>query len=655
MVFARRTKQTKSSRQAGVAVAIVSAVTVGSSFITSVRRSGAHGGGDIGSMTTLLVFAAAVGLPVIIFLIVKAIRSGDDEGTRVEDSKTGANTGANTDSSSDSASDENEGVAPRAILLAILAAVVAIGLGMFAWVQTAHAQGTMERGALVLRNGNDTIVVDRFTRSADTLRGSSSTKGQARFDYVIALGADTSVRTMRLRAFKFGAASTEAPFQESFTTMTGDSAIINIAGNMTRLATKPGAIPDLNNALAITELFTRRARAAGGSGDYWFFALQGGQTVPLTVRPIGADSLLVNILSQKQHYKVDALGRILGGMIEGQPLTLSRANELEAAKITFDLKPAAPAEKADYSAPRGAPYSAEEVSFRGPSGITLGGTLTLPTNVRGPFPAAITITGSGQEDRDELLPIAGGIRLFRQVADTLSRVGIAVLRLDDRGLGASTGNFATSTTADFADDIRAGLAYLRSRSEIDGNRLALIGHSEGGIIGPMVAATDPKVRAMVTFGGPGDKMIEMSMAQNKWAVDHALKLTQHERDSILVFARAALQPEKQSSPMLKFWMSYDPAPAARQVKASTLILQGENDRQVPVENAEKLAALIRSGGNKDVTVRIFPGTDHLFIDDPTGDFLDMYAHLKTNKVSPVILGAMADWLKVKLGAPAVVK
>ena len=651
MVFPSRTKQTKGSRQAGVAAAVVAAAAAGSSYLTSSKHNGLHSAGGKGSMTTWLIFGAAVLLPVVVLVIVRMVRSGDDDGTRAED----ARADANTDASADPSTEANEGSPLTPILGAILFALAFIGIGLAIWIGTARAQGTTERGALVLRNGNDTVVVDRFTRTADTLRGSSSTKGQARFEYVIALGPNNAVRTMRLRAFKFGAAPGEKPLQEIFTTMSGDSAFIDVAGKMTRVATKAGAIPDLNNALAIMELFTRRARSAGGSGDFWYFALQGGATVPLTVRPIGADSLVVNIFSQKQHYKVDAVGRILGGMNAGQPLILSRANELEASRITFDLRAAAPAVKTDYSAPRGAPYTAEEVSFKGPGGITLGGTLTLPTNMRAPFPAAITITGSGQEDRDEYIPIAGGIRLFAQVADTLSRVGIAVLRLDDRGLGASTGDFATSTTADFADDIRAGLAYLRSRAEIDGNRLALIGHSEGGIIGPMVAATDPRIRAMVTFGGPGDKMIEMSMAQNRWAVDHAMKLTQHERDSILVWARAQLQPEKQTSPMLKFWMSYDPAPAARQVKASTLILQGETDRQVPVENAEKLAALIRAGGNTDVTVRTFPATDHLFIEDSTGDFLDTYAHLKTNKVSPVILGAMADWLKLKLGAPAVVK
>ena len=105
---------------------------------------------------------------------------------------------------------------------------------------------------------------------------------------------------------------------------------------------------------------------------------------------------------------------------------------------------------------------------------------------------------------------------------------------------------------------------------------------------------------------------------------------------------------------IAFW-AIEPDGVPRCVKTSTLILQGETDRQVPAGNAAKLAAIMRAGGNKDVTVRMFPSTDHLFLDDPTGDFSDMYKHVKTNKISPMILGAMADWLVAKIGTPAVVK
>jgi len=632
---------------AAVAAAIAALGGVVANFVGSQPRRPHRGGLD--PVLAALLFGAAIALPVVVFLLVRMIRNGgDDEADGPQRRDNQMNTSELPPAADDEAGDRR----PLALAIALGLALAAIMAALLIRPSVAHAQATADRGAFVLLTGADTMVVDRFIHTADTLRGSISIKGQPRQDYVVALGPGESVKTMLLRVFKQDAAPTDAPLQEILTTMRGDSAIIQMGGNTTRLGSKAGAVPSMNNAFAIMELFTRRARASGGTGDYWFLALNGGVTLPLTVRPAGADSLVVGIAGQEQHYRVDAAGRILGGGNVGKSFTITRASGADADKITFGLTPAAPAEKPDYSAPRGAPYTAEEVSFKGPGGITLGGTLTRPANAHGRLPAVVTITGSGQQDRDEYIPLVGGVRIFRQVADTLSRVGIAVLRLDDRGLGASTGNFSNSTTADFADDIRAALAYLRARPDIDPDRLALVGHSEGGMIAPMVAASDPKLRAIAIMAGPAEPMIEISMGQTKWVADNNPKLTQAQRDSVLAEARAMLAPERQISPAVKFWMSYDPAPAARQVKAATLILQGETDRQVPMANAPKLAELIRSGGNKDVTVRTFPATDHLFLADSTGDFLDMYKHVKTNRVSPVILGALADWLAAKLGAKA---
>ena len=639
-------RRKRNPRAAALAV-VVAVIAIVNGLVTSGTAGGKHlRGGDIGSTTTLLIFGAAIGLPIVVFLFVRMIQTRDDDPPHVENTGSAPN--------SDATSDEDDDRRPRVLLVALLAALIGIAVGMFAWTRQAHAQGAADRGAFVVLLGTDTFVVDRFNRTADSLTGSIAMKSQPRVEYAMGLAAGNTVRSLRIKVTKAGAAPGDPPLQSALLSFRGDSVVLEGNGASMRFAAKPDAVPSVNNAFAIGELFTRRARASSGSGDYAYLTM-GGQSVPVTVRSAGADSMVVTIGPQEERFKVDAIGRILGGSIKGQPVVVTRATAAEAAKISLGSSLASAGAKTDYSAPPGASYTAEEVSFKGPGGITLGGTLTKPINAHGPLPAALTITGSGQEDRDEYVPLAGGVRLFRQVADTLSRVGIAVLRLDDRGLGASTGDFARSTTADFADDIRAGLAYLRSRPDIDGARLALIGHSEGGIIAPMVAATDPALRAIVTFGGPGEKMIEMSMAQNRWVADHDPKLSPAQRDSLMVVARAMLAPEKQTSPMIKFWMSCDPAPAARQVKASTLILQGETDRQVPVGNAEKLAALIRSGGNKDVTVRIFPATDHLFLADSTGDFMDFYAHVKSNKVSGAILGSMADWLVVKLGAPPVVK
>jgi dipeptidyl aminopeptidase/acylaminoacyl peptidase len=357
--------------------------------------------------------------------------------------------------------------------------------------------------------------------------------------------------------------------------------------------------------------------------------------------------MMVTIAQQVERLKVDATGRILGGIIVGTHLEFVRLGPEAANGLLVSIRDSAVAPETDYSAPPGAPYTAEEVRVDRPGGITLGGTLTRPNARTGRSPAVVTITGSGQQDRDEYIPFAGGIRLFRQLADTLSRRGIAVLRLDDRGMGASNGPVATATSIDFADDIRAAIAYLRTRPDIDPDRIGIIGHSEGGAIAPMIAATDAKLRAMVAMAAPGEAGIEISMAQNRYLVDRDSSLTQTQRDSILRAARAALNPARQTIPWVKFWMSYDPAPAARQVMAPTLIVQGATDRQVPVDQAEKLAALIRAGGNPNVTVRIFPATNHLFVDDPSGDF-NAYDKLRTNRVSAAVLGVIADWLATTL-------
>src|SRR5262249_27674172 len=152
--------------------------------------------------------------------------------------------------------------------------------------------------------------------------------------------------------------------------------------------------------------------------------------------------------------------------------------------------------KPDYSAPADAPYTAEDVTVPTPGGFTLAGTLTFPKGASRskPVPAIVTITGSGPENRDEDIGLPG-YHPFRQIADSLSRLAIGTVRMDDRGTAGSGGTFKGATSADFAEDIRAGLAYLRTRPEIRSDRLGVLGHSEGAIIAPMVADKEPGLHA----------------------------------------------------------------------------------------------------------------------------------------------------------------
>jgi alpha-beta hydrolase superfamily lysophospholipase len=527
---------------------------------------------------------------------------------------------------------------PSTTLLAALLGAIVVAMTILG-AAVLGAQAAPERGAFIVRVKSDTFVIERFTRTADSLQGSISTKGQPRVDYVAALGPGNVVRSLSVAAFAANAKVDDVPMQRVMITMAGDSVIADVGGRVQRMASKTGAIPWINNSFALFELFTRRHRAGGGVADVPLFAVAGGTTISVSLRSVGPDTVVAVLATQEQRLRVDAIGRILGGAVPSQQADIIRVTGTAAASLTLG--------KPDYSAPAGAPYIAQEVTLKGPGGITLGGTLTIPKGATAPVPAIVTITGSGQEDRDEYLPVAGGYRPFRQIADTLGRRGIAVLRLDDRTIGLSGGQIGTS--ADYADDIRAGLAYLRTRTDIDGTRLGLVGHSEGGLIGPLVASTDETLKGIVALAGPAYSGLDIIRYQLRNNVEHNVSILPAAKDSAYRAQQANFDASAQRDVWTKFFLTYDPLPTAKKVKVPALILQGQTDQQVTFEQAEKLGAAMRSGGNRDVTVRVFPELNHLFIHDPDGNPAG-YAKLPTNKMSSEVLGVIADWLALKLSA-----
>ena len=640
----RRRHPPKRERAIAIGAGVTGAtVAIASDVVNSIQRR--HG--SVGSMTTLLTYGGIAALPLIAIAVFKLINRGNGDEPR--DDATASESAMSE--YSDETNDESDNSRRRVVLIAIAAALAAIGMGVFAFASTAHAQSAVDRGTFYVRRGADTLVTDRFAWKGDTLAGRVQIKGGIQIEYVAVIGPGDSVRTVTFDVYTPGQKEAGKPATHAAFAMQVDSAIVETAAGVQRIATKLGAIPMVGNTIAMTELFTRRARAAGGTADIPYLAVGGGTTLMASLKSAGADSISMTIGPQQTRFRVDAIGRILGGTVPGAGLEFLRGPSDPTAEPLPTFHAAAP--PPDYSAPAGAPYTAEEVRVKGPAGV-LGGTLTKPKNAAGRLPVVVTITGSGQQDRDEYIPLAGGVRLFRQLADTLGRRGIAVLRLDDRGLGASGGDARDATTADFADDIRSAVAYLRTRPDIDPARIALAGHSEGGIIAPMIAATDPGIRAIVLLAGYAVPGIEISMVQNRYAVERQKGLSAAQRDSILAAARTSLNPEKQTVPWLKYYLGYDPAPPLRKVNAATLVVQGETDHQVPPAQAELIANLIRSNGNKDVTVRLFPATNHLFVPDTSGDTAG-YQSLKVNKVRPEVLGAVADWLVLKLGASPVVK
>jgi pimeloyl-ACP methyl ester carboxylesterase len=525
-----------------------------------------------------------------------------------------------------------------------------------------------ERAAFIMTVGADTLGVETFSRTPQTLTGEIVGRQIGRFHYTASLTPEALVSRWEMSAWLPNAAASAPPMQVADIVFRGDSVIATLtAGGATqtqRFQTEPGALPTYPTSIALLEQTVRRAHVIGGDHvEIPLFALAGGTTIRAAVARLGPDSVTIAVGGAQVRLRVDDEGRVLGGTIPAQNLTITRVAQgvgAAAAERAGEMPPP------DYSAPPGAPYTAEEVTIQVPAvsttgatgtpvaipgagatplaaaAHTLAGTLTLPKNRTGPVPAVVTISGSGPQRRDaDVLP---GYEPFREIADALGRRGIAVLRLDDRGTGASTGDFAAATSADFAYDVSTALAYLQTRPEIDASRLVLLGHSEGGLIAPMVAASDTSVAAIVLMAAPAETGREIIDYQLRNPIDAGTMLkTAAARDSAFARAKAAFDAQAAASPWLRFFLDYDPLPTAAKVRQPVLILQGATDRQVTAGQAEELAAAIRGNGNTHVEVHVFPDLDHLFLFDPDGS-PSGYAALPSKQVAPVVLYTIGDWL-----------
>ncbi|HSG82122.1 MAG TPA: alpha/beta fold hydrolase [Gemmatimonadota bacterium] len=353
---------------------------------------------------------------------------------------------------------------------------------------------------------------------------------------------------------------------------------------------------------------------------------------------------------------------------DGMPLKLTvPLQAFEALNESYidwaDLLVVGPAAPEGGAAPP--PYDAEEVTFPSDS-IALAGTLTIPRG-EGPWPAAVLITGSGAQNRDEDTEGPGGLKLgiFRDIADTLTRRGIAVLRYDDRGVGGSGGSLATAGLSDLVGDVEAAVTYLRARGEIDVGRIGLIGHSEGAIIAPIVAADDAGIAAIVLMAGtaaPLDSVImdQVASAAREAGADSSDVL--EARESVARLAEAIREDRDLSDVDLpeairalatnRKWLSehikHDPEATLRQVTAPVLVVNGGMDVQVPPEHARRLGAVLEDAGNPDYEVKIFADLNHLFAKSKgqgTAEYAD-----PTAKVDPGFLSFMADWLTGRLRA-----
>ncbi len=328
------------------------------------------------------------------------------------------------------------------------------------------------------------------------------------------------------------------------------------------------------------------------------------------------------------------------------------------------------------------PYEIKDIKFtNSEAGIELAGILTIPAGDQ-IVPAVVLISGSGPQDRDETIL---DHKPFWVLADHLARNQIACLRFDDRGVGKSQGNHAQATSQDFASDVGSAYEFLRSQPRVDPKRVGLCGHSEGGLIAPMLASQAPSIAFIILMAGPGVNGKEILLSQNRLLLKAAgvseeefqrqLKIQstlielglQRPLPSVDVFAAQAREKLTSElslfddsateqiiaaasgqllSPWFQYFMVYEPAPTLAKVQCRVLALFGEKDLQVdPLINAPAIRAALALGQNPDFEVRVFPNLNHLFQSSSTGR-IDEYADIEET-IAPVVLDAMTDWIQKK--------
>jgi len=333
--------------------------------------------------------------------------------------------------------------------------------------------------------------------------------------------------------------------------------------------------------------------------------------------------------------------------------------------------------------------SGDQISFRNGT-TTLAGTLSVPPGA-GPHPAVVLISGSGPQDRDGAVDAIPGYRPFKLIAEHLNQQGIAVLRYDDRGVGKSSGDYLKADERGFVKDAEAAFEYLSHRDEIDSSKIGLLGHSEGALIAAMVTGQNKRVAFVVSLGGPGGKGYDLILQQARRAAEAegmsdeevaqvvreqrrlfdlvlAQKWDELERAAheITIRRLRALPDEKKlligdletfaerktTSSMrafrtkrYRFLLDHDSTEDWVKVKAPVLAIFGELDVQCDAtQNRAGIEQALKRGGNRNLTIHVIPGANHLFLKARSGSMSE-YLTLPKDAFAPDVLTTISRWIR----------
>ena len=553
------------------------------------------------------------------------------------------------------------------------------------WKGTLDARGTKLRLEVEISKEKDGLVGE--------LRSLDQNNAKLDLDDVIVEGKQLSFSIPQLNADFIGDYNEDKSEVVGTFTQSGIELPLNLAkGAAKKAESKAAKAETLKEAWVgkldmgiVNPVMQFRIIESEGEPLAYFDSITEGQTGFTGTWSIGDEELSFEIpkINLEFHGKLNAKGDAAKGIWSqggrDVPLTLKRQAKEYDSKNVWDNRPQRPVGPF--------PYDAEEVTFKNKiDTLTLAGTLTIPKK-SGKHPAVILISGSGPQDRDESLMEH---KPFLVLADYLSRRGIAVLRYDDRGTAESTGNFGSATTEDFAKDAAAAMEFLKTHPRINSAEIGLAGHSEGGLIAPMVcglrddvafvallAATGvdgvtiatSQTEAMLRAEKPGPeeyKEVTIAIAMNKLIISRGMRgeldlndpefknevdalieqmpADERKEASSIIESEIKSAKKRMDQPWMKFFITYDPRPALSKIECPVLAIVGSKDLQVlPELNMPEIEKALKQGGNQDFKMATLEGLNHLFQKCELGTMTE-YATIQET-FNPKALIMIGDWIE----------